>query len=518
MNTQTVQSRRDFLKYMGGLVAVAAVPPLWAKPAFRKDPFTLGVASGYPTPGGVVLWTRLAPEPMQPDGGMPQVVVPVRFEVAEDQRFRRITAKGLSYATPDWAHSVHVEVDGLQPDRWYWYRFLVGDATSPVGRTRTTPGLGVVPPRLRFAFASCQQYEQGYYAAYRHMLADELDLIVHLGDYIYESSWGTNHVRKHEGPEPVTVTDYRARFARYKTDPDLQAAHASCPWLVVWDDHEVENDYANASSENDDEPRWFLERRAAAYKVYYEHMPLRRTMVPFGPDMRIYTRVPFGGLAEFNLLDDRQYRTRQPCPLPGRAGSNPIENCVERLNSEATLLGARQERWLEAGLGASKARWNVLAQQTLMAQEDRKLGAGQIFFSDGWDGYPAARRRLLDFLAQAKPANPVVIGGDVHSFWVNDLKPDFDAADSPVVATEFVGTSISSQPPPEDLIQTAKKEGDGHIHFATGLHRGYVRMEITPTLLKADLRALTDVRKPDSACETLSSWLVEDGRPGAKPA
>lgn len=518
MNTQTVQSRRDFLKYMGGLVAVAAVPPLWAKPAFRKDPFTLGVASGYPTPGGVVLWTRLAPEPMQPDGGMPQVVVPVRFEVAEDQRFRRITAKGLSYATPDWAHSVHVEIDGLQPDRWYWYRFLVGDATSPVGRTRTTPGLGVVPPRLRFAFASCQQYEQGYYAAYRHMLADELDLIVHLGDYIYESSWGTNHVRKHEGPEPVTLADYRARFARYKSDPDLQAAHACCPWLVMWDDHEVENDYANANSENGDEPRWFLERRAAAYKAYYEHMPLRRAIVPLGPDMRMYERVPFGGLAEFNMLDDRQYRTPQPCPRPGRAGSNLIENCAERLSSEATLLGARQERWLEAGLAASKAKWNFLAQQTLMAQADRKAGDGQIFYSDGWDGYPAARRRLLDFLAQAKPANPVVIGGDVHSFWVNDLKPDFDAADSPIVATEFVGTSISSQPPPEDVIQTSKNEGARHIHFATGLYRGYVRMEVTPTLLKADLRALADVRKPNSPCDTLTSWVVEDGRPGAKPA
>lgn len=499
-------------------MAASTVPLSWAKPAFHKDPFTLGVASGYPTHRGVVLWTRLAPEPLQPDGGMPQVSVPVRFEVAEDEAFRRVIVQGLSHATPDWAHSVHVEVDGLQADRWYWYRFLAGKATSPVGRTRTAPTLDVMVPRLRFAFASCQHYEHGYYAAYRHMLADELDLIVHLGDYIYESTWGVNHVRKHEGPEPVTVADYRARYARYKTDPDLQAAHACCPWLVTWDDHEVENDYANAVSENDDEPRWFLERRAAAYKAYYEHMPLRRAMVPLGPDMRIHTRVPFGGLAEFNLLDDRQYRTPQPCPRPGRAGSNFIENCAQRLSAEATLLGARQERWLEAGLAASKARWNFLAQQTLMAQADHKGGDGQIFYSDGWDGYPAARRRLLDFLAQAKPANPVVIGGDVHSFWVNDLKPDFEAADSPIVATEFVGTSISSQPPSEDLIQTAKNEGAGHIHFATGHYRGYVRMAVTPEAIHADLRALADVRKPDSPCETLASWVVEDGRPGAKPA
>ena len=513
-----MHSRRDFLKYLGGAVAAAAVPRLWAKPVFQKDPFTLGVASGYPTPNGVVLWTRLAPEPLQPDGGMAPVMVPVRFEVAEDRGFGRIIAKGLSYATPDWAHSVHVEVEGLQPARWYWYRFLAGDAASPLGRTRTAPALGIVAPRLRFAFASCQHYEHGYYAAYRHMLADELDLIVHLGDYIYESSWGTHHVRKHEGPEPVTLADYRARLARYKTDPDLQAAHACCPWLLTWDDHEVENDYANASSENADEPRWFLERRAAAYKAYYEHMPLRRTMVPLGADMRLFERVPFGGLVEFNLLDDRQYRTPQPCPRPGRAGSNYIENCAERLSSAATLLGVHQERWLEAGLAASKARWNVLAQQTLMAQADHKGGNGQVFYSDGWDGYPAARRRLLDFLAQARPANAVVIGGDVHAFWVNDLRPDFESVNSPIVATEFVGTSISSQPPSEDIIQTAKNEGAGHIHFATGLYRGYVRMDVTPALLKADLRALADVRQPDTSCQTLSSWVVEDGRAGAKPA
>jgi len=506
------------MKSLAGFSMLASAPRLWAEPAFAAEPFTLGVASGYPNPTSVVLWTRLAPEPLVPGGGMPQVVVPVRFEVADDEKFRNMVAKGVAHATPDWAHSVHVEVDGLAPDRWYWYRFHTGNATSPIGRTRTAPALDTVPSRLRFAFASCQQYEHGYYAAYRHMLADDLDLIVHLGDYIYESSWGTNHVRKHEGPEPVTLDDYRARFARYKLDSDLQAAHARYPWLLVWDDHEVENDYADSRSENDDEPRWFLQRRAAAYKAYYEHLPVRRAMVPFGPDMRIHTRVPFGALAEFAMLDDRQYRTSQPCPRPGRSGSNHIENCAERLNPEATLLGVRQERWLQAGLVASKARWNVLAQQTLMAQSDRKPGEGQVFYSDGWDGYPAARRRLLDFLAQAKPANPIVLGGDVHSFWVTDLKPDFDAADSPVVATEFVSTSITSQPPAEEVIQTAKAEGAGHIHFATGRYRGYVRVEVTPNMLKADLRGLTDVRKPDTGCETVSSWIVEDGRPGAKAA
>jgi len=485
---------------------------------FPAYPFSLGVASGYPLPDGFVLWTRLAPEPLAPAGGMPPVSVPVGVEVAADPAFRKIVARAACHATPDWGHSVHAELAGLEPDRWYWYRFHAGDATSPVGRARTAPALDATPPRLRFAAGSCQQYEQGFYAAYRHMLADDLDLIVHLGDYIYESSWGRDHVRHHEGPEPVTLDDYRARFARYKTDPDLQAAHALCPWLVTWDDHEVENDYAGARSENDDEPSWFLRRRAAAYQAYYEHLPLRRSMVPFGPDMRIHTRVAFGQLASFHLLDDRQYRSPQPCPKPGRGGSNRVEGCEERWNAEATLLGARQERWLEAGLSESRTRWNVIGQQALMAQADAKVGAGVKVYTDGWDGYPAARRRLLDFLGRARPANPVVISGDIHSFWVNDLKPDFDDPQSPVVASEFVCGSITSQPPPEDMIQAEKSEGAGFIRYATGVHRGYARIEVTPERWVADLRALADVRRRDSACSTLCSWVVEDGKPGPRPA
>jgi len=519
MNQRYPYDRRRFLKSLGGIAAAGALPRiLSAQTKFAANPFALGVASGYPLPGGVVLWTRLAPEPLAPGGGMAPAIVPVAFEVATDAAFRKIVTKGSSYATPDWGHSVHIEVEGLEPDRWYWYRFHAGNATSPTGRTRTAPALDAEPSRMRFAVGSCQQYEQGYYAAYRHMLADDLDLIVHLGDYIYESSWGKDHVRKHEGPEPITLDDYRARFARYKTDPDLQAAHALCPWLVTWDDHEVENDYAGSRSENDDEPGWFLRRRAAAYQAYYEHLPLRRSMVPLGPDMRIHTRVAFGRLADFHMLDDRQYRSPQPCPKPGRGGSNHVEGCNERLNPEATLLGARQERWLEAGLRTSKARWNVLGQETVMAQIDAKSGDGLNIYTDCWDGYPAARKRLMECLASAKPANPIAIGGDVHSFWVNDLKTDFDDPKSPVVASEFVCGSISSQPPSEDLIQTGKREGADFIHFATGVPRGYARIELTPGRCLVDLRALADVRKRESDCHTLSSWVVEDGKPGPKPA
>ena len=511
--------RRDFIHGLGGLSLALAVPRLSAGPIrFEGNPFTLGVASGYPLADGFVLWTRLAPEPLAPGGGLGPMVYPVSVEVAEDEKFRKIIRKDTVYASPVWGHAVHAEISGLLPNRWYWYRFHVGPATSPIGRTRTAPAMDQSLDRLRFAACACQQYEQGFYAAYRHMVDDQLDLIVHLGDYIYESSWGKDHVRKHEGPEPITLDDYRARYARYKLDPDLQAAHAHYPWILTWDDHEVENDYAADRSENDDEPGWFLKRRAAAYQAYYEHLPLRQSMIPLGPDLRLHTRVGFGSLINIHLLDDRQYRSPQPCPKPGRAGSNRVESCEDRLRPELTLLGARQERWLEAGLADSPTRWNVLAQQTLMAQADAKAGPGIKIYTDGWDGYPLARRRLLDTLGRVKPANPVVLSGDVHAFWVNDLRPDFDDPLSPIVASEFVCGSITSQSPSEEMIQTQKNEGAHHVRFATGLHRGYARFEVSEKNCLADLRVITDVKDPKSECRTLTSWAVEAGRSGVQQA
>jgi len=510
-------TRRDFLHglLLGGATLSSA--RLWATPRFTDYPFTLGVASGYPSPDGIALWTRLAPEPLAPGGGLDPRPCRVRWEIASDEAFARIADEGLAFATPEWAHAVHVETNRLAPARDYWYRFHAGDATSRVGRFRTAPSVDAEPGRLRFAFASCQQYEQGYYAAYRHLLADDTELVVHLGDYIYESSWGEQLVRRHEGPEPVTLEQYRARHACYRLDPDLQAAHAACAWLFTWDDHEVENDYAGSLSENRDDPRWMLARRAAAYRAYFEHLPLRRAMTPLGPDLRLHARVPWGRLAEFNMLDTRQHRSPQPCPRAGRAGSNMIERCAARDDPAASVLGEAQEQWLAAGLAASRARWNLLGQTTRMAQADSKAGPGELLYSDSWDGYPAARRRLLDMLEATRAANPVVLGGDVHSFWVNDLKRDFARADAPTVASEFVTTSVTSQPPPEEAIQTAAKEG-AHVHFATGVHRGYVRMTLTPQALTADLRALDDAKNRDARCSTLSTWVVEDGRPGPQRA
>jgi alkaline phosphatase D len=270
------------LRAAGALGLAASTSPVLARPRLDAYPFTLGVASGYPTPSSLVLWTRLAPQPLAPGGGLRPGVLPVRWELAHDPGFRRPAASGTVYTQPEWAHTVHVEPHGLEPHQEYCYRFHVGDATSPVGRTRTAPTADRTPARLRLGVGSCQHYAQGWFGAYRHVVADTLDLFLHVGDYIYESSWGDDLVRSQGAQEPVTLDDYRRFYALYRTDPDLQAAHASCPWAVVWDDHEVDNDYAGAISQDNDKPAWFLARRAAAYRAYYEHMPLPRTMVPFG--------------------------------------------------------------------------------------------------------------------------------------------------------------------------------------------------------------------------------------------
>ena len=509
-------SRREFLQALAAAGAACASPALRAQHPvrFADDPFRLGVASGYPRPDGAVIWTRLAPDTAQANGGLDPAPIPVRWEVARDEKFASIAASGSVDAVPEWAHAVHVEPLGLEADRWYWYRFIAGGAASPVGRMRTAPAAGASPARLRFAFASCQQYEQGWFSAYRHMAGDDLDLVVFLGDYIYESSWGREHVRKHNRPEPYTLDDYRARYAQYKSDPDLQAAHRAFPWIVTWDDHEVDNDYANDRPEDGMPAAQFLLRRAGAYKAYYEHMPLPSGMRPEGPNMRIHTSLAWGALAKFHIVDDRQYRAWQACPAkPG--GSNVVdpEACEEIRDASRSLLGAEQEAWLDRGFAASRAQWNILAQQTLMAQFDRKAGEGRRFWTDGWDGYPAARRRLLESMVARRLANPVVIGGDVHMNFVADLKPDFDDEKSPVMASEFCGTSITSQAASQKSVDALLPENP-HIKFARSDHRGYVRAAVAGGKFSADLMALDTVKRQDSKASVLARFVVEDGKPG----
>jgi alkaline phosphatase D len=512
MNRWTSPSRRRVLQggaSFGGaaLAGCAALPDETLRTSARL--FSLGVASGDPLPDSVVLWTRLAPDPLN-GGGMPDTPVPVGWEVAADDRFQRIVRSGTATASPIFAHSVHVEVQGLEPDRWYWYRFHANGETSTPGRTRTAPPPTALPSSFRFAFASCQHYEVGYYTAYRHMAAEDLDLVVHLGDYIYEGRSHVGRPRMHGTPTVRSLADYRNRYALYKRDPDLQAAHAAFPWSVVWDDHEVANNYAADRDQNDDvSPADFLKRRAVAYQAYYEHMPLRPAARPSGPDMRIYRRRNFGRLVTLNFLDTRQYRTNQPCNDGWKA------DCAGADDSRATMLGDRQEAWLEEGFANSRTAWNVLAQQVVIMQRKRIKDGAALQDMDSWSGYRVARSRLFDMIERHRPSGLVALTGDVHATWIGDLKRDFDDPSSATLGTELVGTSISSSGDGWDMRRRFKRmlAANPHIQFYNG-RRGYLRCEVGKDQWRTDLRIVPYVSKPGAPIATLRSFVVDRRTPG----
>jgi alkaline phosphatase D len=508
-------SRRSFLT--GGLALCGVAPTalrsalaLAADVKFQTNPFTLGVASGDPDSDSVVLWTRLAPDPVN-GGGMPRVDVEVTWQVADDEKMTRLVRRGRTLARPEWAHSVHVEAEGLEAGRWYWYQFQVGNELSPVGRTRTLPRQNDATDRLRFAFVSCQNYELGYFTAYDHIASEDLDLVFHLGDYIYEGRGTPNRARSLTGPELTTLAQYRDRYAIYKTDPDLQKAHAAFPWIVTWDDHEVADNYAGLITERNDPVDIFRMRRAAAYRAYYEHMPLRQASRPKDWSARLYRGFSYGSLASFFVLDTRQYRTDQPC------GDRMQPMCPGARDERATMLGSSQERWLTNGLDRSRARWNVMPQQVMMAKVDGGSGAQSSFSMDQWPGYEAGQKRLIDFLAARRPSNPVVLTGDIHSHWVNDLHTDFSNAKSPVVATELVGTSITSDGDGVDALDVFGTIAGRNpfVKFYNG-QRGYVACEVTPKTMRAEFRVLDYVTRPGSPKHTRAVFVIEDGRPGAQ--
>ena len=494
----------------------------WSTPRWDANPFALGVASGSPTHDSVVLWTRLVQPNALGESRLGLQAVTVQWEVAHDAQFKRRVVSGQSTALPALGHSVHVEVPGLEPDRWYHYRFRVGDAVSATGRTRTFPAQGAPAKRLRLGYASCQNREHGYYSAYRHMLAEELDAVMFLGDYIYEYPSSSKSVRPSHLGWAVTLDDYRTRYAVYKSDPDLQAMHQACPWLMTWDDHEVQNDYAG-TTEGRPGPAIasFAARRAAAYQAYYEHMPLRASALTqalqglgTGAELRIYGQVPFGNLATLYLLDDRQYRDAQVCSKNGALGSSTVNPavCAEWADPRRTLLGAAQEQWVDRAFAQSHSRWNVVGQQTVFGQRDFRSGSGQTLSNDGWDGYTAARSRLTDSMQRHTLANPVLLGGDVHANWVGHVKADYAQPNSATVGVEFCGTSITSHGGTNERIpeQLAKNP---HFVFADRERRGYGVAEFTPVQLTTTLRAVDDPTRADAGIETLAQFVVQSGKP-----
>ncbi len=510
-----VINRRSVLRAgaagIGALLVGGAVPG--CSPGRPSDPFTLGVASGEPSASGVVLWTRLAPDPLAEDGlgGMGQGPISVDWELASDALFRNVERRGTETAVRESAHSVHVELDGLAPGREYFYRFRTGSDESPVGRTRTAPDPSGPAGPLTICIASCSQYEHGYFTAYRRLAEEHPDLVLHLGDYHYEHPANTfvapgGNVRDHAGPETVTLANYRQRHAQYKTDLDLQAAHAAAPWMVVWDDHELDNNWADEIPEQPQPD--FPARRAAAFQAFYENMPLRRTSAPRGIDMQLYRRFDWGNLASLFMLDTRQYRSDQPCG--DRVGSD----CPERTDPSRSIMGTAQESWLLDGLRGSGARWNLLGQQVFFAQVDLRAGAGRGFSSDAWDGYAASRDRIVAALKQAPVRNTVILTGDEHRHWAAEIKERFDDPTAPTVATELVSSSITSDGDGSESEPAAAAILTDNPHIRLHLNRrGYVRARIQDSEIRADFRVLPYVSRPGAPVQTRASFVIENGRP-----
>ena len=525
------ESRRDFFHAAGAVIAGVMVAPsllgcasgrtAWSK----RDPFSLGVASGEPRADGFVIWTRLAPEPLSPDvntpGGMSGGAVRLAYEIATDEDMRNIVQRGECTANPVYAYSVHVHITDLLSGRPYWYRFMSGDATSRVGRAITAATVDDKLARLRIGFISCANYEHGYFSAYRHLADESPDAVLFLGDYIYEYvDKRPRTVRKHsDAVEANSLPTYRNRYAQYRLDPDLQRLHAQCAALITWDDHEVQNDYADKYSQTFDDPEIFLKRRAAAYQAFYEHMPISPIRSrPAGSSLRLYDRFQFGTLVEISMLDGRQYRSPQSCYSQPKKGGAHLESnlsCPERLAEARTMLGIQQEKWLFDGLAKSNARWNVMAQDVLMAGLRQKQGDNEYaYWTDDWNGYPASRTRLLQHLHDVKVKNPVVLAGDIHSFWTNDLKLDFDNPQSKTVATEFVGTSVTAHGGSHETFAKLLPDNP-HIKFFESRVRGYSTLDITPDKITTAYRAVSNAQDPNATVSTLKTFVVTDGMPGA---
>jgi alkaline phosphatase D len=484
-------------------------------PDLPGDPFTLGVASGDPLPDAVILWTRLAPDPLA-GGGMPDTDVPVSWELAMDDTFTDIVASGTTVARPALAHAVHVDATDLTPDTWYHYRFTVGDHQSPTGRTRTAPAPDADVEQLRFAFASCQHWEDGYWTAYPHLVEEEnLDLVVFLGDYIYEGDAAEGRVRQHNSDEVVDLAGYRNRYALYKGDDGLQAAHARVPWVVTWDDHEVDNNYAALTPEDGAPvgPETFGDRRAAAYQAWYEHHPARIDPPAADGSLEIHRSFRWGSLADLIALDTRQYRTDQGC---GDEVANLAPACDDIDTEGRTMLGPEQRDWLLDQLTDSPTTWRILANQVVLGSV--MVGEAVINY-DQWDGYPAERREILQHLVDEEIDNVVIVTGDIHFSACGNLRVDQQDPTSPIVASEFVGTSMGSQfDPALEPALDGLADLFEDILYINGRQRGYVVCTVTPGQWRTDYRVVETTAEPTSPVATDASFVITAGSPGASAA
>jgi alkaline phosphatase D len=488
-----------------------------AQLGFTEYPFSLGVAAGDAMPDGFVAWTRLAPRPLEPRGGMPADAVPVDWEVAEDDGFRQVVARGQEVARPELGHSVHAEVVGLRPGRSYWYRFRCAGETSLTGRAQTLPAPDSAVDRVRFAAVGCQHFEAGWYTGYRHVAEERLDFVFHYGDYIYEYSPGfvldafqrvIEPVRRYLGPEPYTLDEYRLRYAQETLDADLQAARAAHPWFCTYDDHEVQNDWAGDADRHGTPPELFRLRRAQALQAWYEHMPVRRDQLPVSGLVDCRRRADFGDLLRGHFLDTRLYRTPQPCDDGFK------EVCPAVSDPASRMMSAEEERWLADGLRGSRQRWQLVAQQVMVCPVDRtRLKDGPVTLNmDSWAGYRHPRERLLGMLARTP--NAVVVTGDEHQNWANDLMHE-----GRTVASEYVATSMTSGGDGYEL-----RPGNEAIMVRnpavrwTNDRRGYLVCDVTRDAWTGHFRTVDAVTAKGRPIRTAGSWAVAAGRPGLHPA
>ncbi|WP_324260360.1 alkaline phosphatase D family protein [Altererythrobacter sp. H2] len=498
--------RRSLLKAAAALAASRFIGAAAARPAAQPvrlagDPFALGVASGEPATHGFVLWTRLAGLGADAEVG---------YEIADDEGFRRIIRTGRALAPVARGGAVHAEIGGLPSGRTFFYRFHFAGAVSRTGRTAT---IARAPQRLRLALTSCQHWEHGWFTGYRDMIAQGAEAVLQVGDYIYEKSFGAGpDVRAFGTPDPVSLADYRTRHALYRSDPDLAAAHAAMPFIVTFDDHEVENDYAGAGGGVTADPVAFLRRRAAAYQAYFEHMPLRPSALRADGELRLYRRFSWGDLASVHVLDTRQYRSGRPCPAVAERGARVAVDCPEAHAPAETMLGAAQEAWLRRVLASERAGWSLIAQQTFFSRLFLPQGEGALY-TDIWDGYAATRQRTLASLAHPAVRNAVLLGGDVHSFWLNDVKRDFADPGTSVVAAEVVTSCLASRNGPAALFETAKALNP-HVRFHDNAHAGYVLLAVAPERIEIDLRVVANLADRRSPCFSIGRHAIENGRPG----
>ncbi len=488
-------------------------PTATPEPAIElaSDPFALGVASGAPLTDSVILWTRLVPDPTAEDGGMPDEPVTVTWEFMDDDAGKTLHSVEVM-AVPEDAHSVHIEVSDLEPGTWYRYRFHAAGYTSPVGRTRTLPEGDV--DQFTFAMASCQAIQFGEYAAWRDVAEQpDLDAVLFGGDYIYENiafdlSPQRDEHRKWRTPPPSDLATFRLRYAQTKSDVHLQAAHAAVPWWIMWDDHELTDNYWREGGGMNDFAGGPLEpRRVAAYQAWWEHQPVRMDKPTDGKAIA-HQQVTIGSLADLLLLDTRQHADVPPCR---DLSSNDLGvACAERDDPDRTLLGVDQETWLDGAIDAASSAWTVLASPVMFAGLDARHDNTDVeeptYYLESWDGYTASRIRVADAL-RAKPS-PLVISADFHASFVLDVGPGFDA--DPVCA-EFLATGISSNP-----FSGSRSDLNPHMrhHLADN---GYVLHSVNAQMWRATFRTVVDIWDPDSVVETTAEYTVDAGARNAEP-